>query len=190
MGNPTANENKDKKIVKDEEKAWEPDPIFTGIGDITFDKKLQNFLQEFGNVILNTSNLGDIYDKEVYSLSIENNKVYLGFRTTNLNSPFSFFSTRCILDQKLDLDLGLKDTSFPAEYEINFEINYPNVTNVEWNFGDSTPIIKKKLSVKHAYEKPNVYEIKVIITLFEKYNYEIKRTLNIYSATKLNGEET
>ena len=97
MGNPTANENKDKKIVKDEEKAWEPDPIFTGIGDITFDKNLQNFLQEFGNVILNTSNIGDIYDKEVYSLSIENNKVYLGFRTTNLNSPFSFFSTRCIL---------------------------------------------------------------------------------------------
>ena len=190
MPNITANENRDKKIVKDEEKAWEPDPIFTGVGDVTFDKKLQNFLQEFGNVVLNTSNLGEIYDKEVYSLSIENNKVYLGFRTTSLNSPYSFFSTRCILDQKLDLDLGLKDTSFPAEYEINFEINYPNVTYVEWNFGDSTPIIKKSLTVKHAYQTPNVYEIKVEITLFDKYKYEIKRTLNIYSATKLDGEET
>ena len=186
----TANENKDKKIVKNDEKAWEPDPIFTGIGDYAFDKKLQNFLHDYGNVILNTTNIGEIYDKEVYSLSIENNKVYLGFRTTNLNSPYSFFSTRCILDQKLDLDLGLKDTSFPAEYEINFEVNYPNVTSIEWNFGDGTPIIKKGLQIKHAYKKPNVYDIKVLITLFEKYQYEIKRTLNIYSATNLDGEET
>ena len=186
----TANENRDKKIVKDDEKAWEPDPIFTGIGDYAFDKKLQNFLHDYGNVILNTNNIGEIYDKEVYSLSIENNKVYLGFRTTNLNSPYSFFSTRCILDQKLDLDLGLKDTSFPAEYEINFEINYPNVTSIEWNFGDGTPIIKKVLQIKHAYKKPNVYDIKVLITLFDKYQYEIKRTLNIYSATNLDGEET
>ena len=186
----TANENRNKKIVKNEEDAFEPDPIFTGVGDVAFDKKLQNFLKEYGNVILNTSNIGEIYDKEVYSLSIENNKAYLGFRSTNLNSPFSFFSTRCILDQKLDLDLGLKDTSFPALYEINFEINYPNVSNVEWNFGDGTPIIKKELKLKHVYEKPNVYGIKVVITLFDKYNYEIKRTLNIYSATKLDGEET
>ena len=186
----TANENANKKIVKNDEKAFEPDPIFTGMGDYAFDKKLQNFLHEYGNVILNTTNIGEIYDKEVYSLSIENNKVYLGFRTTNLNSPYSFFSTRCILDQKLDLDLGLKDTSFPAEYEINFEVNYPNVTSIEWNFGDGTPIIKKKLQLKHAYEKPNVYDIKVLITLFDKYQYEIKRTLNIYSATNLDGEET
>ena len=190
LGNPTANENKDNKIVKNEEKAFEPDPIFTGMGDLAFDKKLQSFLQTYGNVILNTSNIGEIYDKEVYSLSIENNKVYLGLRSTNLNSPYSFFSTRCILDQKLDLDLGLKDTSFPAEYDINFEINYPNVSMVEWNFGDSTPIVKKALNLKHAYKKPNVYDIKVKITLFEKYTYEIKRTLNIYSATTLDGEET
>ena len=190
MGSATANENKDKKIVKNDELAFEPDPIFTGIGDLAFDKKLQNFLKDYGNVILNTSNIGEIYDKEVYSLSIENNKVYLGFCSTNLNSPYSFFSTRCILDQKLDLDLGLKDTSFPAEYDINFLIDYPNVTGVEWNFGDSTPLVKKGLNIKHAYKKPNVYEVKVKITLFEKYVYEIKRTLNIYSATNLEGEET
>jgi hypothetical protein len=40
------------------------------VGDVAFDKKLQNFLKEYGNVILNTSNIGEIYDKEVYSLSI------------------------------------------------------------------------------------------------------------------------
>ena len=190
MPSVTANENRDKKIVKDDENAFEPDPIFTGMGDLAFDKKLQNFLQNYGNVVLNSSNIGEIYDKEVYALSIENNKVYLGFRSTNLNSPFSFFSTRCILDEKLDLDLGLKDTSFPAEYDIKFEVNYPNITNIEWNFGDSSPKVTNSFKLTHAYKKPNVYDIKVLITLFGKYNYQIKRTLNIYSATKLDGEET
>ena len=191
LGSTYANQNHDKYIVKDDEQAFETDPIFNGMNDKDFDNKLKNFLNKYGNIILNSSNIGEIYDKEVYSLSIENNKVYLGYRTTNLNSPYSMFSTRCILDENLELDLGLKDTSFPAEFNIEFEINYPNVTSCEWNFGDNSPIIKNKYKLQHSYKTPNVYEVKVIITLFDKFKYEIRKILNIYSKTSLeNSEET
>ena len=190
LGSAYANENHDKLIVKDDEEAFENDPIFSGNSDRDFDNKLRKFLRDYGNVILNTSNIGEIFDKEVYSLNIENNKVYLGYRTTSLNSPYSFFSTRFVLDETLELDLGLKDTSFPAEFEIQFEIDYSNVTATEWNFGDNTPLIKNKNKLKHAYKKPNVYEITVVVTLFEKYKYVIKKSLNIYSKTNLDSEET
>ena len=190
LGSNYANLNHDKYIVKDDEQAFENDPIFNGMNDKNFDNKLRNFLKNYGNIILNTSNIGEIFDKEVYSLSIENNKVYLGYRTTSLNSPYSFFSTRCILDENLELDLGLKDTSFPAEYNIEFELDYPNITGSEWNFGDDSPLIKNKNKLKHAYKIPNVYEIKVIITLFDKFKYEIKKSINIYSKTVLDSAET
>ena len=88
LGSTYANQNHDKYIVKDDEQAFETDPIFNGMNDKDFDNKLKNFLNKYGNIILNSSNIGEIYDKEVYSLSIENNKVYLGYRTTNLNSPY------------------------------------------------------------------------------------------------------
>ena len=190
LGSTYANVNHDKYIVKDDEQAFENDPIFNGANDKEFDLKLRNFLKNYGNIILNTSNFGEIYDKEVYSLNIENNKVYLGYRTTSLSSPYSYFSTRFILDENLELDLGLKETSFPAEFEIPFEINYPNVTGSEWNFGDETPIVKGKMKLKHAFSIPNVYDVKVIVTLFDKFRYEIKKTLNIYSKTNLDSEET
>ena len=91
LGSTYANQNHDKFIVKDDEQAFENDPIFSGNSDKDFDNKLRNFLKNYGNVISNTSNIGEIFDKEVYSLSIENNKVYLGYRTTSLNSPYFFF---------------------------------------------------------------------------------------------------
>ena len=186
-----SNLNSNKLIEKDTDNALENDAIFCGKGgDRNFDKKLKNYLAKYGNVILNTSNLGDIFDKEVYSLSIENNKVFIGFRTTSLNSIYSFFSTRYILDQNLELDLGLKDNSFPANYQINFEINYPNVTGCEWNFGDDSKIVKNKFKIKHSYKKPQIYELKLRITLFETFNYDLKKTLNIFSEGKVEGEDT
>ena len=190
LGSKYANENHDKLIVKDDEQAFENDPIFSGNSDKEFDNKLRNFLKNYGNAILNTSNVGEIFDKEVYSLNIENNKVYLGYRTTSLNSPYSFFSTRFVLDETLELGLGLKDSSFPAEYEIEFEIKYPNVTGNEWNFGDNSPLVKNSNKLKHAYKKPNVYDITVVVILFEKFKYIIKKTLNIYSKTNLDSQET
>ena len=190
LGSTYANENHDKYIVKDDEQAFENDPIFNGMNDKAFDNKLKNLLKNYGNIVLNSSNIGEIFDKEVYSLSIENNKVFLGYRTTSLNSPYSMFSTRCILDEHLELDLGLKDTSFPADYEIEFEIDYPNVTGVEWNFGDNSKLVKNKFKLKHSYKTPNVYDVKAIVTLFDKFKYEIKKTLNIYSKTDLDSEET
>ena len=186
-----SNLNSDKLLEEDTDNAMENNAIFCGKGgDKYFDEKLKNYLSKYGNVILNTSNLGDIFDKEVYSLSIENNKVFIGFRTTSLNSLYSMFSTRYILDQNLELDLGLKDDSFPANFEINFEINYPNVTGCEWNFGDDSKIVKNKFKIKHAYKKPQVYELKVRVTLFENFNYDLKKTLNIFSEGRIDGEDT
>ena len=91
-----------------------------------------NHVKNYNKILLSSLNFGDVYNREAYSLSIENNKVFLGTRTTSMNSPFSFFSTRCVLDENLDFDFGLKENSFPINYEINFKIDYPNITYIKW----------------------------------------------------------
>ena len=39
-----------------------------------------------------------------------------------MSSPYSLFSTSCILDQKLYLDLGLKGAYFPSKTPIDFSL--------------------------------------------------------------------
>ena len=156
------------------------------------DKKFLQRLKNFYNIILNNYNYSDIFNKEVDSLQIENNQVKIGFRSTPISSPYSVFNTRCILDQKLDLDLGLKEFNFPTKKIIEFSLNYPNITNCSWNFGDSSKIIKDKLKVSHAYKEPKQYEINVEVTLFGEFNYKIKKVINIFTPkpdTKLLNED-
>ena len=172
----------DTKFEKPQEEIDEIKNLFKSAeeGNNLIDKKFLQKLKNYYNIILNNYNYSDIFNKEVHSLQIENNKVRVNFRTTPLTSPYSVFNTRCILDQKLDLDLGLKEFNFPIKKTIEFSLNYPNITNCSWDFGDKTKIIKDKLQVTHTYDKPNQYEINVEVILFGDFSYKIKRVINIY----------
>ena len=184
----------DTKFEKPQEKIDEIKNLFKDAekGNNSIDKKFLQKLKNYYNIILNNYNYSDIFNKEVHSLQIENNKVKVGFRSTPISSPYSVFNTRCILDQKLDLDLGLKEFNFPIKTTIEFSLNYPNITNCSWNFGDSSKIIKDKLQVTHAYKDPKQYEINVELTLFGEFNYKIKKLINIFIPkpdTKLLNED-
>ena len=187
----------DTKFVQTKEEIEEIKKIFKDVDNNKKNREDKEFLQKlknYYNIILNNYIYSDIFNKEVSSLHIESNKVKMNFRTTSMTSPYSIFSTRCILDQKLDLDLGIKESNFPARTPINFSLNYPNITGCSWNFGDETKIIKDNFQVSHSYKEPNQYEIKVEVILFGEFNYEIKRKINIYpqkikEETKLENED-
>ena len=184
----------DTKFEQTKEEIQEINKIFKDVDNNGYnikDKKFIQKLKNYYNIILNNYNYCDIFDKEVNSLHIENNKVKMSFRTTSMKSPYSIFSTRCILDQKLDLDLGLKETNFPVKTKINFSLNYSNITGCSWDFGDQSKIIKDNLQTTHSYKEPKQYEIKVNITLFGEFHYEVKKIINIYPEkieTKLEDE--
>ena len=184
----------DTKFEQTKKEIDEINELFKDADSRGYDKKNKKFLQKlknYYNIILNCYNYCDIFDKEVSSLHIETNKVKMSFRTTNMASPYTMFNTRCILDQKLDLDLGLKETNFPTKTKINFSLNYANITGCTWDFGDETKIIKNDLQVTHSYKEPKEYTIKVNVTLFGEFNYEIKKIINIYAPiteTKLESE--
>ena len=172
----------DTKFVQTKEEIEEIKEIFKDVDSNRTNLKDKEFLQKlknYYNIILNNYNYCDIFNKEVSSLHIESNKVKMNFRTTSMTSPYSIFSTRCILDQKLDLDLGIKESYFPAKTQINFSLNYPNITGCSWDFGDKTKIIKNNFEVSHSYKEPDQYEIKVEVILFGEFRYEIKRKINI-----------
>lgn len=183
----------DIKFNKKEEEIEEIKKIFKDVGsDDVIDKKFLQKLKNYYNIILNNYNYFDIFNKEVSSLQIASNQVKMGFRTTSLTSPYTIFNTRCILDQKLDLDLGLKESNFPNNKEIDFALNYPNITSCSWDFGDKSEIVKDKYELKHKYKKPNIYEIKVKVTLFGRFNYEINKKIHIFKKneeTKLEKED-
>ena len=184
----------DTKFEKPQEKIDEIKSLFKDAekGNNSYDKKFLQKLKNYYNIILNNYNYSDIFNKEVHSLQIENNKVKVSFRSTSMSSPYSVFNTRCILDQKLDLDLGLKQFNFPIKTIIEFSLNYPNITNCSWNFGDSSKIIKDKLQVTHSYKEAKQYEINVELTLFGEFNYKIKKLINIFVPkpdTKLLNED-
>lgn len=172
----------DTKFMQTKEEIEEIKEIFKDVDSNRTNLKDKEFLQKlknYYNIILNNYNYSDIFNKEVSSLHIESNKVKMSFRTTSMTSPYSIFSTRCILDQKLDLDLGIKESYFRAKTQINFSLNYPNITNCTWDFGDKTRIIKDNFQVSHLYKEPDQYEIKVEVVLFGEFRYEIKRIINI-----------
>ena len=171
----------DTKFVQTKEEIDEIKNLFKDIenNNNNIDKAFFQKLKNFYNIILNNYNYSDIFNKELNSLHIQNNIVKMSFRTTQMNSPYSIFNTRCILDQKLDLDLGIKESNFYVKTQINFSLNYPNITGAIWNFGDDSKIIKDKLQVSHLYKEPKEYEIKVEVILFGEIHYEIKRKINI-----------
>ena len=171
-------------ISKNESK--DKDSIDKELIDPQFIKKLRNY----DKLILNSLNFGDIYQKEAYSLCIENNKVLISTRTTSLNSAYSFFSTRCIADDNLVLDLGLKDDSFPVNFEIPFNIDYPNVEWCEWDFGDGSQREKNKPQITHAYKKVAEYDVRVKIDLFGGRKRLVKKHINIYADNDAIGEDT
>ena len=183
----------DTKFVQTKEEIDEIKNLFKDVenNNNNIDKCFFQKLKNFYNIILNNYNYSDIFNKELNSLHIQNNKVTMSFRTTQMNSPYSIFNTRCILDQHLDLDLGIKESNFRAKTQIEFSLNYPNITGAIWNFGDDSKVIKDKLKVSHLYKEPNVYEIKVEVILFGEFHYEIKRKINILpqkQETKLESE--
>ena len=182
----------DTKFEKPQEQIDEIKNMFKSAenGGSVIDKKFLQKLKNYYNVILNNYNYSDIFNKEVHSLQIENNKIKIGFRSTPMNSPYSVFNTRCIIDQKLDLDLGLKEFNFPLKTNIDFSLNYPNITNCSWNFGDSSKIIKDQMKVTHSYKEAKTYEINVEVTLFGEYEYKIKKSINIFVPKPDNKLET
>ena len=147
-------------------------------------------VKNYNKILLSSLNFGDVYNREAYSLSIENNKVFLGTRTTSMNSPFSMFSTRCILDENLDLDFGLKESSFPVGFEIGFKIAYPNVTFIRWDFGDKSQKISNQLNVSHSYKRAGEFELKVFVTLFDEFDYIVCKNINIYDDNVNDYENT
>ena len=174
----------DTKFEQTKEEIDEINKLFKDVDHRGYNTKEKKFLQKlknYYNIILNAYNYCDIFDKEVSALHIETSKVKMSFRTTNMASPYSMFSTRCILDQKLDLDLGLKEWNFQVKTKIDFSLNYPNITGCTWDFGDETKVVKNDLQVTHFYKEPKEYTIKVNVTLFGEFNYEIKRVINIYA---------
>ena len=182
----------DTKFEKPQEEIDEIKNLFKSAENSLIDKKYFQKFKNFYNIILNNYNYSDIFNKEVHSLQIENNKVKISFRSTPMTSPYSVFNTRCILDQKLDLDLGLKEFNFPIKKVIEFSLNYPNITNCSWNFGDSSKIIRDKMKVTHVYKEPKQYEIIVEVTLFGEFHYKIKKEINIFTPkpeTKLLNED-
>ena len=173
----------DTKFIQTMEEIDEIKKLFQDIENnnrSNIDKSFLQKLKNYYNIILNNYNYSDIFNKELNSLHIQNNKVKFSFRTTQMNSPYSIFNTRCILDQKLDLDLGLKESNFPIKTPINFSLNYPNITGAKWDFGDNSEIEKDKLEVSHSYKEPKQYEVKVDVVLFGEFNYEIKRIINLH----------
>ena len=155
------------------------------------DEKSLQKIKNFYNIILNNYNYSDIFNKEVISLQIKDSKVRINFRETSMNSTYSIFNTRCILDQNLYLDLGLKGNNFPTNTKIDFSLDYPNITFCAWDFGDCSKIVKNEFKLTHSYKKPKKYKIVVNIVLFSKFNYQIKKEINIYEEpeeTKLENE--
>ena len=184
----------DTKFVHTKEEIEEIKKIFKDVDEKNVkDKEFLQKLKNYYNIILNNYNYSDIFSKEVSCLQIERNKVRMNFRTISMNSPYSIFNTRCILDQKLELDLGVKELNFPSKTPIDFSLNYPNITGCTWNFGDDSKIVKDSLQVSHRYKDPNQYEITVDVVLFGQFHYEIKKLINIYpkerEETKLENED-
>ena len=107
-----------------------------------------------------------------------------------MNSPFSIFNTRCVLDENLDFDFGLKENSFPINYEINFKIDYPNITFIKWDFGDKTEKISNEFEVKHSYKKIGEFELKLFVTLFDEFDYIINKNINIFDNNTNNIQKT
>ena len=184
----------DTKFIHTKEEIEEIKKIFKDVDEKNVkDKEFLQKLKNYYNIILNNYNYSDIFSKEVSCLQIERNKVRMNFRTIAMTSPYSIFNTRCILDQKLYLDLGIKESNFPAKTPIEFSLNYPNITGCTWDFGDDTKVVKDNLEVSHRYKDPNQYEIKVDVILFGQFHYEIKKLINILpknkEETKLENED-
>ena len=147
-------------------------------------------VKQYNKMVLTSLNLGDIYNKEAYCLSIRNNNIKIGTRTTSLYGYYSYFSTRCIRDQYLELDLGLKSDSYPKDVDIPMEINYPNVLACEWDFGDGSTPIKNETKIIYAYHTARDYTIIVKIQLFGNVCHFIKRNINIYEHNTNIEEDT
>ena len=171
----------DSSNNNDDEEVFEPSHI-----DPTFMRKVK----QYNKMVLSSLNLGDIYNKEAYCLSIRNNNIKIGTRTTSLYGYYSYFSTRCIRDQYLELDLGLKSDSYPKDADIPMEINYPNVLACEWDFGDGAAFIKNEKKVTYAYHTAGDYTIIVKIQLFGNVCHFIKRNINIYEHNTNKEEDT
>ena len=148
------------------------------------DEKYLQKLKNYYNIILNNYDYSDIFNKQVASLQIKDNKVRINIRETSINSSYSIFNTRCILNQKLYLDLGLKGNTFPTNTKINFSLDYPNITYCSWDFGDNSEIIKNELELTHSYKIANQYDIIVNLVLFGKFKYKVKKKINIYKETE------
>ena len=143
--------------------------------------ELNQKLKNYNRLLVGTLNFNDIYKKEAYCLNISNNHVSIGTRTTSLNSPFSMFSTRCIRDQEINLDLGISDNSFPINFKIEFKLDYPNIEECKWDFGDGSKVIKNELEVSHSYSKSGEYNLNCIFTVFYNVEYTVTKHLQIYS---------
>ena len=185
------NLNRNKKIEKNTDVHVDFDVINNNNNEINFNSNnFPQHVKNYNKILLSALNFGDVYNREAYSLSIENNKVFLGTRTTSMNSPFSMFSTRCILDENLDLDFGLTENSYPIGFEINFKVDYPNVTFIKWDFGDKSQKISNELSVSHSYRKVGEFELKVFVTLFDEFDYIVSKNINIYDDNINDSEKT
>ena len=159
-------------------------------GPSNIDPMFMRKVKQYNKMVLSSLNLGDIYNKEAYCLSIRNNNIKIGTRTTSLYGYYSYFSTRCIRDQYLELDLGLKSDSYPKDVDIPMEINYPNVLACEWDFGDGSAPIKNETKLVYAYHAAREYTIIVKIQLFGNVSHFIKRNINIYEHNTNIEEDT
>ena len=142
--------------------------------------ELNQKLKNYNRLLVGTLNFNDIYRKEAYCLNITNDKVSISTRTTSMNSPYSMFSTRCIIDQEINLDLGIIDTAFPVGFNIQFKLDYPNITQCFWDFGDDSDIISNQFEVTHSYNIPGEYNLNCNFTVFYEVNYTITKKLEIY----------
>jgi hypothetical protein len=141
-------------------------------------------LRNYDRILLLSMNFSDIYNKEAYSLSIDNNSVGVGNRSTSMCTPKSFFSTRCIACQSFELEIKASSTYFELEKEIHCSIVHPNVLSYEWDFGDqnnSVKFDKNTSNPSYKYLYAGEYMITCKVTLFGNRNISASKKVFVYS---------
>jgi uncharacterized protein (TIGR02145 family) len=149
-----------------------------------FDEKFINNIKSYNKSLHENLNTKEIYDRRAYCFSIHANKISFTTKPISLNHPLNYFSTRCIAAEKFDVDIGINhDREFYNVGEfIQFKIDYPNVLDFEWDFGDDPQNLEKKQRSKnplHKYSVPGEYTIKVKMFLFGNRINKIEKKIKI-----------